>query len=74
MQGLLNTYIADDCLHMIKCKDFTSNSRYVKGPEFPREFSLKEVLQTDELVGKMNLPKKLVTQVNHNKQIINLVA
>ena len=35
---------------MIKCKDFTPNSKYLKGPEFLREFSLKEVLQTDELI------------------------
>ena len=29
-----NFNVADDCSRVIKCKDFTSNSRYLKGPEF----------------------------------------
>ena len=48
IEGKLN--VADDSPRVIKCKDFTSNSRYLKGPEFLREFSLKEVLKRDELV------------------------
>ena len=50
IEGKLN--VADDCSPMIKCKDFTSNSRYPKGPELLREFSLKEVLQTDGFLRK----------------------
>ena len=32
IEGKLN--VADDCSRVIKCKDFTSNPRYLKGPEF----------------------------------------
>ena len=52
---------------MIKCKDFTSNSRYLKGPEFLREFSLKEVLQTDELVRK-NEPAEIISNTSKLQQ------
>ena len=55
---------------MIKCKDFTSNSRYLKGPEFLKEFSLKEVLQTDELVRK-NEPAEIISNTSKLQQTDN---
>ena len=55
---------------MIKCKDFTSNSRYLKGPEFLREYSLKEVFQTDELVRK-NEPAKIISNTSKLQQADN---
>ena len=48
---------------MIKCKDFTSSSGYLKGPGFLQHFSLKEVLQTDELLKK-NEPAKININTN----------
>ena len=55
---------------MIKCKDFTPNSKYLKGPEFLREFSLKEVLQTDELV-RQNEPTEIISKTNKLQQTDN---
>ena len=55
---------------MIKCKHFTSNSRYLKGPELLQEFSLKEVLQTDELVRK-NEPAQIISNISKLQQTDN---
>ena len=65
IEGKLN--VADDCSHVIKCKDFTSNSRYLKGPEFLREFFLKEVLQTDELI-RQNEPTEIISNTSKLQQ------
>ena len=55
---------------MTKCKDFMSNSRYLKGPEFLRELSLKEVLQTYELVRK-NEPAEIISNTSKLQQTDN---
>ena len=68
IEGKLN--VADDCSRVIKCKDFTSNSRYLKGTEFLRESSLKEVLQTDELVRK-NEPAEIISNTSKLQQTDN---
>ena len=68
IEGKLN--VADDCSRVIKCKDFTSNSRYLKGPELLQEFSLKEVLQTDELVRK-NEPAEIISNISKLQQTDN---
>ena len=52
---------------MIKCKDFTSNSRYLKGPEFLREF---QVLQTDELI-RQNESTEIINHTNKLEQTDN---
>ena len=62
--------VADDCSRVIKCKDFTSNSRYLKGPEFLREFSLKEVLQTDELI-RQNERTEIISNTTKLQQTDN---
>ena len=68
IEGKLN--VADDCLRVIKCKDFMSNSRYLKEPEFLREFSLKEVLQTYEPTGIISNTSKLQQTDNQFSSII----
>ena len=68
IEGKLN--VTDDRSRVIKCKDFTSNSRYLKGPEFLREFSLKEVLQTGELVRK-NEPAEIISNTSKLQQTDN---
>ena len=68
IEGKLN--VADDCLRVIKCKDFTSNSRYLKEPEFLREFSLKEVLQTYEFV-RQNEPTEIISNTSKLQQTDN---
>ena len=71
IEGKLN--VADDSPRVIKCKDFTSNSRYLKGPEFLREFSLKEVLQRDELV-RQNEPAEIISNTSKSQQTDNQVS
>ena len=68
IEGKLN--VADECSRVIKCKNFTSNSRYLKGPELLQEFSLKEVLQTDELVRK-NEPAEIISNISKLQQTDN---
>ena len=65
IEGKLN--VAGDCSRVIKCKDFTPNSRYLKRPEFLQEFSLKEVLQTDELL-RQNEPIEIINKTSKLQQ------
>ena len=65
IEGKLN--VAGDCSRVIKCKDFTPNSRYLKRPEFLQEFSSKEVLQTDELL-RHNEPIEIINKTSKLQQ------
>ena len=65
IEGKLN--VAGDCSRVIKCKDFTPNSRYLKRPEFLQEFSLKKVLQTDELL-RQNEPIEIINKTSKLQQ------